>query len=90
VHADDVTLALAPFFHILGFTAELLVPLAAGATVVTQPAFDPIQFLDLLERRRVTYLAVPPPSPAGPTTEPAKCRWPSSSRATRTRSTRRR
>jgi acyl-CoA synthetase (AMP-forming)/AMP-acid ligase II len=58
---DDVTLALAPWFHILGFTAELLVPLAAGATVVTQPGFDPEVFLDLLQRHRVTYLAVPPP-----------------------------
>jgi acyl-CoA synthetase (AMP-forming)/AMP-acid ligase II len=61
VRPDDVTLALAPFFHILGFIAELALPLAAGATVVTMPHFDPIGFLDLLERHRVTYLTVPPP-----------------------------
>ena len=61
VGPDDVTLALAPFFHILGFAAELVLPLAAGATVVTMPRFDPWGFLDLLERHRVTYLAVPPP-----------------------------
>ncbi len=58
---EDVTLALAPFFHILGFAVELVLPLSAGATVVTMPRFDPIEFLDLLEHHRVTYLAVPPP-----------------------------
>jgi acyl-CoA synthetase (AMP-forming)/AMP-acid ligase II len=61
VDDHDVTLAVAPWFHILGFTAELLVPLMAGATIVTTPRFDPATFLDLLERHRVTYLAGPPP-----------------------------
>jgi len=57
----DVTLAVAPFFHILGFTAELMAPLSAGATVVTQHRFEPMAFADLLRGHRVTYLAVPPP-----------------------------
>lgn len=57
----DTTIALAPFFHILGMTAGLLVPLAVGATVVTQPRFDPPTFLALLERHRATFVAVPPP-----------------------------
>ena len=35
VDDHDVTLAVAPWFHILGVTAALLVPLTAGATVVT-------------------------------------------------------
>lgn len=60
ITADDVTLAVAPFFHILGVTAGLLLPLATGATVVTMPRFEPDAFLDLIERHRVTYLAVPP------------------------------
>ncbi len=59
--AHDVTLAVAPWFHILGMTAELLVPLTVGATVVTMPRFDPIGFLEAIERHRVTYVAVPPP-----------------------------
>ncbi len=42
-------------------TAELLVPLTVGATVVTMPRFDPIGFLEAIERHRVTYVAVPPP-----------------------------
>lgn len=57
----DVTLAAAPFFHILGMTAELLLPLVNGATVVTLARFEPTRFLDLLEQHNVTYLAVPPP-----------------------------
>ena len=61
VDDHDVTLAVAPWFHILGFTAELLVPLLAGATIVTTPRFDPASFVALLERFRVTYLAGPPP-----------------------------
>ena len=61
VDEHDVTLAVAPWFHILGFTAELLVPLMAGATIVSTPRFDPASFLALLERYQVTYLAGPPP-----------------------------
>jgi len=60
VRERDVTLAVAPFAHILGITAELLVPLISGATVVTVPRFAPAQLVELLERHRVTYLAVPP------------------------------
>jgi acyl-CoA synthetase (AMP-forming)/AMP-acid ligase II len=61
VTAADTTLAVAPWFHSLGLTAELLVPLSQGAAVVTLPRFEPAAFLDALERHRVTYLAVPPP-----------------------------
>ena len=58
---DDVTLAIAPFFHVLGLTAALLAPLAAGAAVVTVPGFSPAEAAALIERHRVTYLAIPPP-----------------------------
>ena len=58
---DDVTLAAAPWFHIMGLTGELLVPLGVGATVVTMPMFERATFVDLLEQHRVTYLVVPPP-----------------------------
>jgi acyl-CoA synthetase (AMP-forming)/AMP-acid ligase II len=61
IRERDVTLAVAPFAHILGITAELLVPLVSGAAVVTVPRFAPVEFIELLERHRVTYLAVPPP-----------------------------
>jgi acyl-CoA synthetase (AMP-forming)/AMP-acid ligase II len=57
----DVVLAVAPFFHIMGFMATLAAPLAQGATVVTMPRFDLEGFLTLVQRHRVTVLVVPPP-----------------------------
>ena len=61
VHTGDVTLAVAPWFHIMGVTAELLVPLARGATVVTMPRFEPSTFLDHLAGYEITYVVGPPP-----------------------------
>jgi acyl-CoA synthetase (AMP-forming)/AMP-acid ligase II len=58
---DDTLLAVAPFFHIMGFQVTLAVPLAAGATVVTMPRFDLGQLLDLVRRHRVTVLIGAPP-----------------------------
>jgi len=58
---QDTVLALAPFFHVLGGVVTLLVPLAAGATVVTVPRFEPALVLDLIERHRITFTAAPPP-----------------------------
>jgi acyl-CoA synthetase (AMP-forming)/AMP-acid ligase II len=57
----DTVLALAPFFHVMGFVLKLAAGLSAGATVVTMARFEPERFLALLERHRVTFLAVPPP-----------------------------
>jgi acyl-CoA synthetase (AMP-forming)/AMP-acid ligase II len=59
--AHDTVLAVAPFFHVMGFTATLALPLASGATVVTMPRFDLEGFLTLVQRHRVTVLVVPPP-----------------------------
>jgi acyl-CoA synthetase (AMP-forming)/AMP-acid ligase II len=58
---EDTTLAVAPFFHVLGVVVNLALPLSAGATVVTMPGFEPDSFLDLVERHQVRFLAVPPP-----------------------------
>jgi acyl-CoA synthetase (AMP-forming)/AMP-acid ligase II len=58
---QDTVLAVAPFFHIMGFMATLAAPLASGATVVTMPRFDLEGFLALVQRHRVTVLVVPPP-----------------------------
>jgi acyl-CoA synthetase (AMP-forming)/AMP-acid ligase II len=57
----DTTLAVAPFFHIMGFVVSLAVPLASGSTVLTMPRFDPERFFGLIQRYQVTVLAVPPP-----------------------------
>ena len=57
----DTLLAVPPFSHIMGFLVTLALPLCSGATVVTMPRFDPGQFLELLERHRVTVLVGAPP-----------------------------
>lgn len=57
----DVVLAVAPFFHVMGFVVTGIAPLAAGATLVTLPRFDFEALLAAVERHRVTVLAVPPP-----------------------------
>lgn len=61
IGGHDVTLAVAPWFHIMGITAELLVPLIRGATVITAPRFDPGSFLEDLRRYEISYIVVPPP-----------------------------
>jgi acyl-CoA synthetase (AMP-forming)/AMP-acid ligase II len=61
VGEGDTLLAVPPFSHIMGFLVTLALPLASGATVVTVPRFDPAQFLDLLQRHRVTVLVGAPP-----------------------------
>jgi acyl-CoA synthetase (AMP-forming)/AMP-acid ligase II len=57
----DVVLAVAPFAHVMGFVVTCALPLAAGGTVVTMPRLDFEGLLELIERRRVTVLVVPPP-----------------------------
>jgi acyl-CoA synthetase (AMP-forming)/AMP-acid ligase II len=63
----DVMLAVAPFFHVMGFVISLVAPLSAGATVVAAPRFE----LAAIERHRVTVLAVPPPIMARLANDPA-------------------
>jgi acyl-CoA synthetase (AMP-forming)/AMP-acid ligase II len=61
VRADDTVIGVLPFFHIYGQTVIMNQGLWAGATIVTMPRFDLEQFLDLLERHRVTQAYVVPP-----------------------------
>jgi acyl-CoA synthetase (AMP-forming)/AMP-acid ligase II len=61
ISADDVLIGCLPFFHIYGMTVIMNQGLRAGATIVTMPRFDLDQFLDLIERHRVTRAYVVPP-----------------------------
>ncbi|WP_420638829.1 AMP-binding protein [Candidatus Poriferisocius sp.] len=59
--ADDVVLAVLPFFHIYGMQVLMNDQLRHGATLITMPRFDLAQALSLIERHRVTrFFAVPP------------------------------
>lgn len=51
---DDVLFTSMPFFWIGGLITGLLAVAHHGAVLVTQPAFDATQALDLMERHRVT------------------------------------
>lgn len=50
-----------PFYHIYGLTVILSLSLANGATVVTMPRFDLLQFLQVLQDYRVTVGNMVPP-----------------------------
>jgi acyl-CoA synthetase (AMP-forming)/AMP-acid ligase II len=61
VNPDDIVLAFLPFFHIYGIVAFMSYSMRLGATVVTMPRFDLEQYLELVQRHRVTILHVVPP-----------------------------
>lgn len=54
-------LAVLPFFHAYGLVAYLNLGLRRGLRCVTMPRFDLEQYLQLIERHRVTTLYVVPP-----------------------------
>jgi len=59
--SDDVALAVAPFFHIMGMAVLMLGGLCRGATLVTMPRFDFEQCLRAIEDHRVSCAVVAPP-----------------------------
>jgi acyl-CoA synthetase (AMP-forming)/AMP-acid ligase II len=61
INRDDTVLAFLPFFHIYGIASFLSFALHVGATVVTMPRFDLEQYLQMVQKYRVTILHVVPP-----------------------------
>ncbi len=61
IDRDDVLMAILPFYHIYGMVVVMSMCLSTGATIVTMPRFDLEQFLDILQRHRVTYAHLVPP-----------------------------
>lgn len=51
---DDVMFTAMPFFWVGGLITGLHAVIHHGATLVTQPAFDPAEALELMERHRAT------------------------------------
>jgi len=58
---DETLIAVLPFFHIYGMQVLMNCGLRAGATIVTMPRFDLIQFLETHQRYGVTRSFVAPP-----------------------------
>ena len=59
--ATDTIVAVAPFFHAVGFTVLLNGGLAFGATVVSLPRFEVETFLAAIQDHRATGTVVVPP-----------------------------
>jgi acyl-CoA synthetase (AMP-forming)/AMP-acid ligase II len=57
----DTLVAVAPFFHALGFAVLMNTGLAAGATVVSLPRFDLEAFLQAIQDHRATMTVIVPP-----------------------------
>jgi fatty-acyl-CoA synthase len=53
---DDVTLVVAPLFHIGGLNVTPIPALTKGATVVIEQMFEPGMVLELIEKHRVTLM----------------------------------
>lgn len=61
IAADDVGIAVLPFFHIYGMQVLMNGALAQGTTLVTMPRFDLAEFLRIGQQYGVTrYYLVPP------------------------------
>jgi acyl-CoA synthetase (AMP-forming)/AMP-acid ligase II len=92
VRSDDVVLAALPFFHIYGMTVLLNSALACTGRMVTMARFDLTEFLEAVQRHRVTYLFIAPPSrwpwPSTRWSTPTTCRRCARSSAARPRWTR--
>ena len=50
-----------PFFHIYGLVVGLVYPVFIGVCSVFMPAFDFVQCLELIQKHRITTLALVPP-----------------------------
>ncbi|MFZ2511609.1 MAG: AMP-binding protein [Gordonia sp. (in: high G+C Gram-positive bacteria)] len=59
--ADDVVLAVLPFFHIYGMTVLLNAALKARASLFVMPRFDMIEFLEGIQNHKITYAFIAPP-----------------------------
>lgn len=61
VNENDVVMGILPFFHIYGMVVIMNMSLARGATIVTMPRFDLPQFLELIQKHKITRVNLVPP-----------------------------
>ncbi|MFW0795193.1 AMP-binding protein [Gordonia sp. CPCC 205515] len=59
--ADDVVIAVLPFFHIYGMTVLLNAALYNRARLVIMPRFDLVEFLENIQNQKVTTAFIAPP-----------------------------
>jgi acyl-CoA synthetase (AMP-forming)/AMP-acid ligase II len=68
---QDVVMAFLPFFHIYGMVVIMMLGLAGGSTILVLPRFDFQEFLDAIQKYRVTILPLVPPVVLGMVKHPA-------------------
>jgi len=61
VNVEDRVIGVLPFFHIYGMVVVMNMTLVTGATIVTMPRFDLVQFLELIQKHRITKTNLVPP-----------------------------
>ncbi len=62
IDGHSVMVNFLPFFHIYGMAVLLLPGVAAGATQITMPGFDPKRFLEIVTEYEATNLFMVPPA----------------------------
>jgi long-chain acyl-CoA synthetase len=60
LRADDIGLGVLPFFHVFGLNVVIGLTLAAGATLVSLPRFDPAASVAAIREHGVTVIAAVP------------------------------
>jgi len=58
---EDCLISVLPFFHIYGQVTVAMVGLASGIKIVSLPKFDPMMYLQAIQKHKATYLHVVPP-----------------------------
>ncbi len=58
---DDVVIGLLPFFHIYGMVVIMAGVLVQGASIVTLPKFELPNFLETIQKHRITVANIVPP-----------------------------
>lgn len=58
---DDVMVGVLPFFHIYGMVLILNLAIYSGITLVTMPRFDLQQFLEAVQKYKISILNLVPP-----------------------------
>lgn len=61
ISQKDRMIAILPFFHIFGMTVNMNLGLSNGATLIIVPSFEPMQFLQLIEKYQITRAYLVPP-----------------------------
>jgi acyl-CoA synthetase (AMP-forming)/AMP-acid ligase II len=61
IEQRDRVIGVLPFFHIYGMVVVMNMSLVVGATIVTMPRFDLVQFLELIQKYHITKINVVPP-----------------------------